>query len=47
MSTEDKALEALDAALELAIKIPRKQWKRTVWEQLREFCNEQLGERKL
>lgn len=46
MSTEDKAEEALDAAIAMVLRIPRKDWRDAIWQVLKEFCEEQLGENK-
>lgn len=42
MSTEDKAEEAIDAAIAMVLRIPRKEWRDAVWRVLKEFCEDQL-----
>lgn len=46
MSIETAAIEALNIALTTVYNVPRPEWKRDIWQDLKEFCEQQLGEKK-
>lgn len=42
MSLESAAIEALNIALTKVHKIPRPEWKKDIWQELKEFCEKRL-----